>query len=105
LRDADTAMYIAKTSGKARIAVVDSAIRARAVARLEIETDLRTALAASDGLVVHYQPQVNLRSGEIVGFEALVRWQHPRVRSDSTHRLYSDRRRNRINRPIGCVGP
>ncbi len=78
LRDADTAMYVAKTSGKARIAVFDSAMRARAVARLEIETDLRTALAESDGLVVHYQPQVNLRSGEIVGFEALVRWQHPR---------------------------
>jgi diguanylate cyclase (GGDEF)-like protein len=78
LRDADTAMYVAKTSGKARIAVFDSAMRARAVARLEIETDLRTALAASPGLVVHYQPQVNLRSGEIVGFEALVRWQHPK---------------------------
>jgi diguanylate cyclase (GGDEF)-like protein len=78
LRDADTAMYVAKTSGKARLAVFDSAMRARAVARLEIETDLRIALAASDGLVVHYQPQVNLRSGEIVGFEALVRWQHPK---------------------------
>jgi diguanylate cyclase (GGDEF)-like protein len=78
LRDADTAMYVAKTSGKARIAVFNSAMRARAVARLEIETDLRTALAASRGLVVHYQPQVNLRSGEIVGFEALVRWQHPK---------------------------
>ncbi len=78
LRDADTAMYAAKAAGKACIAVFDKTMRARAVARLEIETDLRTALSTSEGLVVHYQPQVDLATGKIVGFEALVRWQHPK---------------------------
>jgi len=77
LRDADTAMYAAKASGKARYSIFDTAMGTRAIARLEIETDLRRALAA-DELVLHYQPEVDLRSGAIIGFEALVRWQHPR---------------------------
>jgi diguanylate cyclase (GGDEF)-like protein/PAS domain S-box-containing protein len=77
LRDADTAMYAAKASGKARYAVFDAAMGTRAVARLEIETDLRRALAA-DELVLHYQPEVALRTGKIIGFEALVRWRHPK---------------------------
>jgi len=77
LRDADIAMYAAKTSGKSRVAVFDPAMRARAIARLEIETDLRQALTSGE-LVIHYQPEIDLRTEEIVGFEALVRWQHPR---------------------------
>jgi diguanylate cyclase (GGDEF)-like protein/PAS domain S-box-containing protein len=77
LRDADTAMYAAKASGKARFAIFDPAMRARAIARLEIETDLRHALKHRE-LLIHYQPEVDLRSGEIVGFEALVRWRHPK---------------------------
>jgi diguanylate cyclase (GGDEF)-like protein/PAS domain S-box-containing protein len=77
LRDADTAMYAAKGSGKAHYEVFDAAMRARAVTRLEIETDLRRALTAHE-LVIHYQPEVNLDTGEIVALEALVRWQHPR---------------------------
>ena len=77
LRDADIAMYEAKFSGKAQVAIFDPAMRARAVARLETETDLRSALTNHE-LVVHYQPEVDLRTGEIFGFEALVRWQHPR---------------------------
>jgi EAL domain-containing protein (putative c-di-GMP-specific phosphodiesterase class I) len=76
LRDADTAMYAAKASGRARYAVFDADMGTRAIARLEIETDLRRALSTDD-LVVHYQPQVALRGGAIIGFEALVRWQHP----------------------------
>ncbi len=77
LRDADIAMYAAKASGKARFAIFDPAMRARAVARLEIETDLRHALTNRE-LLLHYQPEVDLQSGEIVGFEALIRWRHPR---------------------------
>jgi diguanylate cyclase (GGDEF)-like protein/PAS domain S-box-containing protein len=77
LRDADTAMYAAKASGKARFAVFDPAMRARAIARLEIETDLRRALTSRE-LLIHYQPEVDLRSGEIIAFEALVRWHHPK---------------------------
>jgi EAL domain-containing protein (putative c-di-GMP-specific phosphodiesterase class I) len=77
LRDADIAMYAAKASGKARLAVFEPAMRSRAIARLEIETDLRRALTSRE-LVIHYQPEVDLRNGGIIGFEALVRWQHPK---------------------------
>ncbi len=79
LRDADTAMYAAKASGKARYAVFDAAMGTRAIARLEIETDLRRALAANE-LILHYQPEVSLRTGEIVGFESLVRWKASETR-------------------------
>ncbi len=77
LRDADTAMYAAKASGKARYEVFDTAMGTRAIARLEIETDLRRALAAGE-LVLHYQPEVALSTGAILAFEALARWQHPK---------------------------
>lgn len=77
LRDADTAMYAAKASGKARYAVFDTAMGTRAIARMEIETDLRRAIAANE-LILHYQPEVELRDGTLIGFEALVRWRHPK---------------------------
>ncbi len=74
LRDAEIAMYRAKRAGKARCEVFDSAMQADAVKRLELETDLRKALDL-DEFRVHYQPLVSLESGQIVGFEALSRWQ------------------------------
>ena len=76
VRDADTAMYHAKTDGKARYAVFDQSMRTRAVASLQIETDLRRALEREEFRLV-YQPIVMLDSHQIVGFEALLRWQHP----------------------------
>jgi len=76
LRDADTAMYRAKSLGKARYAVFDLAMRARVIARLQLETDLRDALAREE-FRNFYQPIVSLDSGRITGFEALLRWQHP----------------------------
>ncbi|HEX6903832.1 MAG TPA: EAL domain-containing protein [Thermoanaerobaculia bacterium] len=76
LRDADTAMYGAKTSGKARDAVFDREMHDRAVALLQTETDLRRAVDRSE-FEVHYQPIVSLTSGEIDAFEALLRWRHP----------------------------
>ncbi len=76
LSDADTAMYRAKGSGTARTEVFDAAMHAQALARLKLENDLRRAVERQE-FRVHYQPIVQLRSGEIVGFEALVRWQHP----------------------------
>jgi len=76
LRDADTAMYRAKSSGKARHEVFDCAMHDRAVARLEIESDLRRAIERSE-FELHYQPIINLESSRIHGFEALVRWRHP----------------------------
>ena len=76
LRDADTAMYRAKSLGKARFEVFDADMRASVLARLQLETDLRGALEREE-FRNFYQPIVSLDSGQIVGFEALLRWQHP----------------------------
>jgi diguanylate cyclase (GGDEF)-like protein/PAS domain S-box-containing protein len=76
LRDADLAMYRAKHAGKGRYEVFEAAMNARALERLELGNDLRRAIERHE-FVVHYQPQVDLRNGEIVGFEALLRWEHP----------------------------
>jgi PAS domain S-box-containing protein len=76
LRDAEIAMYRAKHSGKGRCEVFDHAMQADAVKRLQLETDLRNALEASE-FRVYYQPLVSLHDGRIVGFEALTRWQRP----------------------------
>jgi diguanylate cyclase (GGDEF)-like protein/PAS domain S-box-containing protein len=76
IRDADAAMYRAKEGGRARCVLFDAAMRANAMRRLEVERELRHALDREE-LALHYQPVVSLRSGEITGLEALVRWQHP----------------------------
>src|SRR5437588_4758635 len=76
LRDADTAMYRAKSMGKARYEVFDADMRASVMARLQLETDLRRALERGE-FSNFYQPIVSLATGEIVGFEALLRWEHP----------------------------
>jgi diguanylate cyclase (GGDEF)-like protein/PAS domain S-box-containing protein len=76
LSNADTAMYYAKKAGRGRFEVFDEGMREQAIARLEIETELRKAIDDHE-LVLFYQPQVSLRDRRITGFEALVRWQHP----------------------------
>jgi len=76
LRNADTAMYYAKTRGKARFEIFDEGMRGRAVARMELESDLRKAIE-EEQFVVYYQPEVSLGTGKVVGYEALVRWNHP----------------------------
>jgi diguanylate cyclase (GGDEF)-like protein len=77
LRDADTAMYHAKEKGKACYEIFDAVMHARAVARLQLENDLRRA-AERQELLVHYQPIVSLETNRLAGFEALARWRHPR---------------------------
>jgi diguanylate cyclase (GGDEF)-like protein/PAS domain S-box-containing protein len=76
LRDADSALYRAKALGGARYAVFDTPMHARAVALLQLETELRRALDHHE-FVIHYQPIVFVRTGQLAGFETLVRWQHP----------------------------
>ena len=77
IRQADAAMHRAKYSGRGGVAVYDVMLGQRAVDRQALETDLRRALEQGE-LVVHYQPQVDLATGRILGAEALVRWLHPR---------------------------
>ena len=78
LRDADTAMYRAKSSGRARYEVFDPQMHAHAVTVLQREVELRAALVNHE-LRVLYQPIIGVQDQRIVGFEALVRWQHPRL--------------------------
>jgi PAS domain S-box-containing protein len=77
MRNADTAMYRAKAAGNSRFRVFDEHMRELAVSRLATETDLRKAIEAGQ-LVVYYQPEVCLDTGRTIGFEALVRWNHPK---------------------------
>ncbi len=77
LRDADLAMRRAKERGRGRYELVDELMRERAVDQLRTENDLRRALDR-DELRVHYQPIISLATGVIGGFEALVRWEHPK---------------------------
>lgn len=76
LRDAEIAMHRAKRAGKAHCEVFDGAMQLDAVKRLKLETELRKALELNE-FRVYYQPLVSLQNGEIVGFEALTRWQTP----------------------------
>jgi diguanylate cyclase (GGDEF)-like protein/PAS domain S-box-containing protein len=76
LREADIALYQAKGSGRARYVVFDPSRQVPAVTRLTMESDLRRAIERGE-LLLHYQPEVDLDSGRIVGMEALARWQHP----------------------------
>jgi diguanylate cyclase (GGDEF)-like protein/PAS domain S-box-containing protein len=78
LRDADSAMYRAKELGKARCELFDQSMRDRAVERLELEAGLRNAVE-DDELRLYYQPAIDLRTGRIVGVEALLRWEHPEL--------------------------
>jgi diguanylate cyclase (GGDEF)-like protein/PAS domain S-box-containing protein len=76
LRDADVAMYKAKTTGKARWALYEPAMRTVALDRIQLEGDLHQAIHEKQLRLV-YQPIIKLRSNKIVGFEALLRWDHP----------------------------
>jgi diguanylate cyclase (GGDEF)-like protein/PAS domain S-box-containing protein len=76
IRDADTAMYRAKENGRARCEIFDEDMRKRASERLEVQNDLRRGLQRGE-VEAWFQPLVELRSGRVVGCEALARWRHP----------------------------
>ena len=76
IRDADSAMYIAKRDGKGGYRLFEPAMHEGVLARLELRTDLQRALA-TEQLELHYQPVVRLEDGDVIGVEALLRWRHP----------------------------
>ncbi|MGC8641411.1 MAG: GGDEF/EAL domain-containing response regulator [Isosphaeraceae bacterium] len=76
LRDADMAMYHAKRTGRGRHAIFDPSMHDQAIARLNLESELRSSIEHEE-FRVHYQPIISLATGAVAGFEALVRWDHP----------------------------
>jgi diguanylate cyclase (GGDEF)-like protein/PAS domain S-box-containing protein len=78
LRNADIALYEAKGAGRSTFAVYEPRMAARVMVRLQQETDLRWAIDRNE-LRLHYQPVFDLKSGEVAGVEALIRWQHPEL--------------------------
>ena len=77
LKRADIAMYEAKARGKGQSVIYEPSMFQEKAETLLLATDLRRALTENDELVLHYQPQVDLATGRVIGVEALVRWQHP----------------------------
>ena len=76
IRDADIAMYKAKSKGKAQYALFDSSLHQHVTAQLQLESELRRALGQGQ-IYLEYQPICSLRDRKLIGFEALVRWNHP----------------------------
>ena len=79
MKNADTAMYHAKEKGRNNYQFFSPEMNVRAVERHTLETALRLAIERQE-FVLYYQPQVDIRSGRVVGMEALLRWQHPGAR-------------------------
>ena len=96
LRDADAAMYRAKSAGVGCYEVFDSDMHTQAMAILHLESDLRKAVANNE-IIVHYQPIVDLKTSNIVGFEALSRWHHP------TQGIISPNIYISIAEEVGCI--
>ncbi len=96
LKMADTAMYRAKTEGRSRFVFFEEPMNVESQRRSTLDSELRQALMKSE-FVLHYQPQIDLRTGALFGVEALVRWQHPTrglLYPQGFHRI---RRRGRLD--------
>jgi diguanylate cyclase (GGDEF)-like protein/PAS domain S-box-containing protein len=77
IRDAEMAMYQAKSRGKSNCEIFDEKLYSSRMGRLQLENDLRKALE-HDELILHYQPIIELNTEQVIGFEALIRWNHPK---------------------------
>ena len=77
LKNGDVAMFDAKKAGRNRVAVFDEEMQRKLTSMFEVEIQLRHAIDAGDQLCLHYQPEVDLRTGLVVAVEALMRWHHP----------------------------
>ena len=104
LRQADVAMYRAKSDGKGRVKVFEASMQDEVVERLELEGELQRAIER-DEIDVHYQPVIALDGKTLAGFEALARWTHPRARAGPAAALHPAGRGERLDRPARAPDP
>ena len=104
LRDADLALYAAKAAGKDRYALFEASMYAGVEGRLELEADLSAAVQEGQFFLL-YQPIFDLPSREVVGVEALIRWQPSRARRRASGQLHPAGRGERADRADRPLGP